>query len=639
VAALLRRLASRRRRRWIVPLALAVTTAGVAIAQRQPGSACADADSQLDDAWDGQRRAALTAAFASAHTPAAARATALTIDALDTHAQQWKGEYQAACALQPSAETDATFSCLRRRRAHLQAVATMLSEGGRDLVHRAGEIVASLESPGACAQAPAELHAAQDEEHEALGALVDRAWVRVEGGQYEAARAIAREAEAEALRLGDDEAVGHARLYLGMALARTGHFDEAETEYVEAFEGAIAHGHDEIAVRAALRMAFLEAGERGRTLEARRWLRHAQALLDRLQLPPGTLHARLHEVTAQVLENEGDDAGAREEMERALQIRTTFDAPDSLAMSTLRNNLGTLLTRQGRLQESLAMHERALADRIARVGPSHPEVAMSLLNLAQVQLYRGRWDDALASLARAEPVIAGVQGWSHPWMVNLRMVRAGTLSAMGASERAQIDAQFALTMTIVRYGDQSAQAARAWNILGGVFFDDWDFDGAQWAFDRALTLFDALGGSTELGAALVRANLGALAFRRGEIDRAETSMLAALEGIQRRFGPEHSDTGLCHVYLAGIALARDQPHEALEHLDHAERVLAGDEHRGSVYVLYHLARARAQWAAGRDRRQARQEAERALELAAPGTPDQREVEAWLASHRVEEPRP
>ncbi|MBX7080997.1 MAG: serine/threonine-protein kinase [Nannocystaceae bacterium] len=634
VAAALRRLASRSRSRALVPLALALTTAAVVTVRREPPSACADADGQLADAWDASRRAAVVAAFASANTPAAARATAATLDALDAHVESWRARYQATCDLRGSADTDASFACLRRRRAHLQAVTAMLAEGGRQTVHRAGEIVAALESPAECAQAPAEPGVPETEEREALWGLIDRASVRIDGGQYDAGRALARDAEAEALRLGDAKALAEARLQLGVAQTRSGRFVEAAQAYRASFDGAVELGDDALAARGALRLVFLDAGEHAGTDDARRWVRHAEALIHRLPPPRERLEARLHEVYAQVLENEGDEDGARARMERALELRASFDEPDSLAMSTLRNNMATLLTRQGRFDEGRALHERALADRMARVGPMHPDVAMSLLNLGQVQFYLGELDAALASFARAEPIIAQTMGWAHPWMVTLRMSRAGTLGAMGEFDRAHLDAQFALSMSIVRSGPDSLPAARAWNILGGVFHGAWDLDGAQWAFSRSLSVYQVAGGDEDFGAGLTRANLGGVALRRGELDRAQGLVESALEMIARRFGPNHFDTGLCYVYLATVAVERGQPRQALELLDRAAWVLGGSEHSGGIFVQLHAQRARALWALGRDRRLARQEAEHALALQSRPSPERRMLEQWLASHPI-----
>lgn len=65
------------------------------------------------------------------------------------------------------------------------------------------------------------------------------------------------------------------------------------------------------------------------------------------------------------------------------------------------DNLGLVLGMQGRFDEALPLHQRALAMIVRSLGPDHPEVAASRSTLANLCLNNGRYKQAAAELSTA----------------------------------------------------------------------------------------------------------------------------------------------------------------------------------------------------------------------------------------------
>jgi tetratricopeptide (TPR) repeat protein len=75
---------------------------------------------------------------------------------------------------------------------------------------------------------------------------------------------------------------------------------------------------------------------------------------------------------------------------------------------------GTFLRRQGRPEQALPLHERALRIREAVYGPDHPDVATDLNSVGWVLSALGRHEQALPLQERAEAIRALWKGGGPP---------------------------------------------------------------------------------------------------------------------------------------------------------------------------------------------------------------------------------
>jgi tetratricopeptide (TPR) repeat protein len=135
------------------------------------------------------------------------------------------------------------------------------------------------------------------------------------------------------------------------------------------------------------------------------------ALAAAVALPGCITHPRLGKDegrAAIVWENPGFGAGApnpaEKETERELlaEMRQA-DEPggDELAQASTKYRLAILRRQQGNLTEAEDLYQQALAIRERKQGPTHPDVAVVLNNLAAVYAAEGKYDAAQPLLERS----------------------------------------------------------------------------------------------------------------------------------------------------------------------------------------------------------------------------------------------
>jgi tetratricopeptide (TPR) repeat protein len=114
---------------------------------------------------------------------------------------------------------------------------------------------------------------------------------------------------------------------------------------------------------------------------------------------------------------------------RALAIREKALGPEHPDVALSLNNLAIVYERQGRYGEAEAAHARALPILEKALGPEHPHVASSLSGLATVYERQGRYGEAEAANARALAILEKALGPEHPRVAyslsNLALVYEG----------------------------------------------------------------------------------------------------------------------------------------------------------------------------------------------------------------------
>jgi len=116
----------------------------------------------------------------------------------------------------------------------------------------------------------------------------------------------------------------------------------------------------------------------------------------------------------QILQAQGDLAGALEYTRRALQIDEKVYGPDHPKVAIRANNIGTVLKDQGDLAGALEYTRRALQIDEKVYGPDHPNVAIVINNLGQILQAQGDLAGALEYVRRALAIFEKVYGPEHP---------------------------------------------------------------------------------------------------------------------------------------------------------------------------------------------------------------------------------
>jgi tetratricopeptide (TPR) repeat protein len=155
----------------------------------------------------------------------------------------------------------------------------------------------------------------------------------------------------------------------------------------------------------------------GRLDEADSLLHEALRLYETSKIPNPYYLASAHDSLGNLALARGDARTAEAEHRISLALR--LDGGDATEVPSPRqsqslHNLGVAILRQGRLDEAEPPLRRALAGREERLGPSHPDTAATLAVLADLEIARGRPQEAKAYLDRAEEVYRQRLPADHP---------------------------------------------------------------------------------------------------------------------------------------------------------------------------------------------------------------------------------
>ncbi|MFO0633183.1 MAG: serine/threonine-protein kinase [Nannocystaceae bacterium] len=536
-------------RRWQAAGA-AVAIAGVAsaatlLATDDAGDAdrCASVGARIGEIWDDDARGRIEQAIAATGAPFAARTWDSTRRLLDAHAQAWIDAATAACAA-ATVTTDHREDAARRERClddrelELGALVELLAEADIGIALQAVDAAARLPDASICSDA------------------------RRLSAYREPADAQARTRAAN----------GRAELARATASGAVGHFRQAADEAQGVV--AIAIELDDPALEAA---ALLVRGQN--EAAAGDW-RTAEATL-RKAVARAEL-AQDHAVRAQALTHlvfvVGID-GARFDEAQALAAGASSAlkviGADALLQAQLDGTVGTAARKARRLDLALTHQRAALATTTELFGEDHPSTLRALSNLATTLAAapggrEGGWDEAEAMHHRAAEGLERVLGGEHPNVA----VSLSNLAILVAQRGRHAEAVALLRRSIaIRERNDPTQPSltQAYFNLGRALYDSRDYAGALEQYQRALQRrLESSQDPADL--AEFYGGIGNSAFRAGRIDLARPAFEKRLE-LELAHGRRPELIAAARVGLARVRLA-DAPHDAQTLLAEARPVIA-----------------------------------------------------------------
>lgn len=413
--------------RWVVGLGLSSAALGVAAlqsggAERAP---CDDGATRWRETWNPDRKEAVRAAFGSVDPEASAVSWQAVERGLDAYGDAFKQQYAEACdAVKAPRPADDTFfrlrqSCLIERQDFAASLVDLFEAPDGALVRAAPQAVAELPGMARCSEISGLIaRGMPTRTEEELAATQFRSALmqsRVLGlaGQFETAQARAADALKQAQTLGFGEFVAEAHLVLGRALAHGGRYSDAEQHLREAVLGGLRSAHDEAAAEAAIALVEVVGVRLDRHAEASLWEAQAGALLDRIS-ERGILRARLENRAGRLDSRRGDYAAARAHYTVALSLRSKVQGIDDPGRAAWLIDLGNVALAEGKFDEAIESFDGALALAEATLTASHPARAASLAALGRVHLRREEYGPAREALLAAKSGLEGSLGAEHP---------------------------------------------------------------------------------------------------------------------------------------------------------------------------------------------------------------------------------
>jgi tetratricopeptide (TPR) repeat protein len=256
--------------------------------------------------------------------------------------------------------------------------------------------------------------------------------------------------------------------------------------------------------------------------------------------------ASLHAL-AVVLQAQGDLDGARRNLERSLQIYAQVFGTDihpSVAASL--HALAGVLKDQGDLDGARRNLERSLQIKAQVFGTDiHPDIATYLHVLAGVLQDQGDLDGARRNLERSLQIYAQVFGTDiHPFVAASLHALAGVLKDQSDLDGAQRNLERSLQIKAQVFGtDIHPDVAASLHALAGVFQAQGDLDGARRNLERVIEIESVVYGTREhYSTAMTETNLGYLLLEQGETEAGAKLLAHAYSVFLSKLGPDHPHT-------------------------------------------------------------------------------------------------
>lgn len=413
-------------------LAAAGLLAGASWLQARPARLCRAAGEKVAEFWSPERKSAVHAGLRATGAAFAEDAWRTVERVLDVYAAELAAQRRDSCHAsrvrgeQSEDLLDRRMFCLDQRLREMDALASMLARADEAIALRAVDAAGRLSSIDRCTDVSALLaHAPPPADPE-----VKRRLESVQRGLSEAKAlsAAGRESEAlerlrplaeEARAAGYPPVVAEVLYETGFLEDRVGESAAAEGTVYEAYLAAERSGHDEMAVRAAVELAWI-GGVLGRIEEARRWLQLAEARVEGIASGP-SLQSDLYRQMAVQLYNEGKLADSERVGRRALELARNGYGTESRHTAAILSNLGVVYDELGRWRESVEASTEGLEIRKRILPPGHPDLARSYNTLGNGTLGLGRDEDARKWFELGAQAFEDAYGSLHPNSIGTRM--------------------------------------------------------------------------------------------------------------------------------------------------------------------------------------------------------------------------
>lgn len=515
-------------RRWAVAAVLAAGIgAAVFAAVQHRNRLCSGGEARLAGIWDAPRKAAIHRVFLASRLPFAAQAWQGVERELDRYTAGWTRQHRDACEAtrlrgeQSEDLLDRRMFCLDERLGEVRALSDLFARADSQVIEKARDAVAQLPLLDLCAdrgallaRVPPPRDPDQRSRVQAVQARLAAADALGRAGKEKEALERLRPLAVPARRTGYRPAEAAVLYRLGLLGNRLGRSAEAEEPTFQALLAAQAGGDLETAALAAAELSWIVGTQLTRPAEGERWSRMATALAE----------------------------GAR-------------SSPEARAAAQLR--LASLLDRQGRYREAVAVLEPAIRETEARLGAG-ARTAEMLCQLGICYNNLGRYPEAIAATRRSLAIRQRILPPEHP--------------DLGRSEK----------------------------ILGTAYLGQRQLDPARAHLQRAVTVFTASYGALHPETLGTRGNLGIVSKELNRLDEALAQYRAVLAGFQALDGPGSYRVAIAWTQIGEALQYAERYPEALGAYRQAlaiDRRLLGEDHPDLAYDYQGIGL--ALWALGR----------------------------------------
>lgn len=281
---------------------------------------------------------------------------------------------------------------------------------------------------------------------------------------------------------------------------------------------------------------------------------------------------------------------------RALALRERCLGPThtDLAVSLIR--LAELLNARGDCAAAIPLAERGVAQRETLLGPEALAVARGLTILGMAHLRCGALEDARRVFERSTVIRERVLGRDASEVAVSLNNLGNTLQNLGRLEEAQAMLSRALEIRRATLDPGHPYIATTLGNLGNIALLRGQYAEARRLNLEALAIRERAAGPGSAEAALSYINLGIVALHSGHYDESIAWNEKALDAREQALGPDHPDVAHALDNFGGIMVRIGDYPEAIRLLDRAleiRRAATGSDPTALAWGLMNLALARS----------------------------------------------
>ncbi|MFN0152489.1 MAG: tetratricopeptide repeat protein [bacterium] len=235
----------------------------------------------------------------------------------------------------------------------------------------------------------------------------------------------------------------------------------------------------------------------------------------------------------------GREVTVREVLERASREIALGLASEPAVAAAIERTIGVTYQSIGRLEESEHHLRSALAARERLLGPTHPEFAASLRDLAGLRWYQGAYADAESLAQRALGISRGAFGDEDPVVADALTLLAGVYRAQDRLAEAESLARTGQAIYERRTPRNELEIARALIIRAEVYEAQGRFAPAESLRREILTIERRAHGADHSAVAQAMVHLANVMGLDGRYAAAESLQRAALPIQRKLFGDDH----------------------------------------------------------------------------------------------------
>jgi CHAT domain-containing protein len=250
--------------------------------------------------------------------------------------------------------------------------------------------------------------------------------------------------------------------------------------------------------------------------------------------------------------------------QRVLELREKALGPAHPDVALSLNNLAVLYDSTAQPVKAEPLYQRSLAIREKALGPAHPDVALSLNNLAVLYEATGQYAKAKPLMQRSLAIREKALGPEHPDVALSLNSLAVLYEATGQYAKAEPLMQRSLAIREKALGPEHPDVATSLNSLAGLYKTTGQYAKAEPLYQRSLAIRKKALGPVHPDVASSLNNLATLYNSIGQYAKAELLMRSVLAIDEKSLGHTHPDVAtsldnLALLYKSAGQYAKAEP--------------------------------------------------------------------------------